>query len=175
MDGHVRVSGAWKKLNGLHVKVSGAWKEVNNAYVKVSGVWKQFYQNLTLVGGARGESFHSNAASVTVGFRFNRDGTVDKRSAGSWVASGVWMDGGSVPSDVGDDYEIEVTWVSGDTEIQPSLADGTYRDLNATRTFDATESPGDFYSASLTFTIREIADTSNNVTGSWTCTTEDGS
>jgi len=43
MDGHVKVSSTWKKLEGIHVKVSGTWKEVQNAYIKVSGVWKQFY------------------------------------------------------------------------------------------------------------------------------------
>lgn len=174
MTGHVKVGGTWKAVDALHVKVSGAWKEVLLAYVKVSGTWKQFFQSLTLVGGARGASFHTNAAFVSVGFRFNRDGTVQIKSAGNWVSSGVWITGSNVPSDVGDDYEIEVTFASGDTELQPTLADGAFRTLNVIRTFDKTVTPGAFHTASLTFTVREVADTANNETGSWTCATETG-
>lgn len=45
-DGHVKVGGTWKALEGIHVKVSGAWKEVQTGYIKVSGAWKEFYTSV---------------------------------------------------------------------------------------------------------------------------------
>ncbi len=46
MSADVRVSGAWKKINGIHTRVSGVWKEVSTGHVRVSGVWKQFYPTI---------------------------------------------------------------------------------------------------------------------------------
>jgi hypothetical protein len=168
MDAHTKVAGAWKKLNAMHVNVSSTWKEVTAGYIKVSGAWKQFYANISITAGARGES--ADTGNFTVGFRFNRDGSVEKLSNGSWVSSGVWITGGTVPATIGDDYEIEVTWQSGDTETQPVLADGVYRAISETRTFSRGGSAGTF-SGSLTFTIKETADATNNDTGSWTVST----
>ena len=53
MDAHTKVSGVWKKLEGIHVRVSGTWKEVENGFIRVSGAWKQFYAAVTyqLVSG----------------------------------------------------------------------------------------------------------------------------
>lgn len=46
MSANVRVSGAWKKINGIHTRVSGVWKEVSTGHVRVSGAWKQFYPTI---------------------------------------------------------------------------------------------------------------------------------
>lgn len=164
MDVYVKVSGVWKRLDPSS-KVSGSWKAVKNGFVKVSGTWKQFFSDLTLVGGARGSS--DDSGNFTVGFRFNRDGTVEKLDNGSWVSSGVWIDGAVVPTDIGDSYEIQVSFDSGDTEVEPVLADGVYRTIDTTRTYSRGGTAG-VYSGNLSFTVREIADTSNSATGSWT-------
>jgi hypothetical protein len=78
MDAHVKVSGAWKKLNGLHVKVSGVWKEVQAGYTKVGGVWKQFY-TYALVTVTNAAISSTSGSPATAGVRINSDGTVDKR------------------------------------------------------------------------------------------------
>lgn len=164
MDAYIKVSGVWKRLDPS-TKVGGAWKAVKNGFIKVGGVWKQFYSDLTLIGGARGSS--DDSGNFTVGFRFNRNGSVEKLDNGSWVASGVWIDGATVPTDIGDSYELQVTFDSGDTEVEPVLADGVYRDLTVTRTYSRGGTAG-VYAGNLSFTVREIADVSNNETGSWT-------
>lgn len=168
MDAHTKVAGAWKKLTAMHVNVSSTWKEVTAGYIKVAGTWKQFYANIAITAGARGES--ADTGFFVVGFRFNRDGSVEKLTNGSWVSSGVWITGGTVPAAIGDDYEIQVTFASGDTEVDPVLADGVYRAVSETREYSRGGSTGTF-SGSLTFTIREITDTANNDAGSWTVST----
>jgi hypothetical protein len=72
VDAHIRVSGSWKKLNGLHVNISGTWKEVQAAYVKVSGVWKQFYLFFTASADKASVS-GSNSGSSPCGNPGNTD------------------------------------------------------------------------------------------------------
>lgn len=80
MDGHVKVSGVWKKLEGIHVKVSGTWKAVQAGYIKVSGVWKQFYAATAyaLSGESAIVGFAIQPAVAIAGVRVNADGTIDK-------------------------------------------------------------------------------------------------
>lgn len=86
MDGHVKVGGVWKRLQGLHVKTSGVWKEVLSAYVKVGGVWKQFYTNavITLAGAAGLDVTDVFPGTYTTGIRVNTDGTIDHNNDGSY-------------------------------------------------------------------------------------------
>lgn len=80
MPGHVKVSGAWKALDGIHVKVGGVWKAVQTGYIKVSGTWKEFYAAVAyaLSGepGIIGFQIQPNVAIA--GVRINADGTIDK-------------------------------------------------------------------------------------------------
>ena len=79
MDAHTKVSGTWKKLDGIHVKVSGTWKAVQAGYTKVSGTWKQFYAAVTYaLSGETGINGSQPGGTSNAGVRMNADGTVDK-------------------------------------------------------------------------------------------------
>ncbi len=90
MDMHTKVSGTWKKVEGLHVKVSGVWKEVTKAYIKVSGVWKQFYVNAQVVlSGTTGSpnvdsDFDIHPSLARAGWRFYSTGDLQKESGAAW-------------------------------------------------------------------------------------------
>lgn len=43
---HVKVAGAWKRVNKIHVRVAGVWKGCNKVYNKVGGVWKLIHTQI---------------------------------------------------------------------------------------------------------------------------------
>lgn len=171
----VNVGGTYYPIDNAEVKVAGVWKQVSIIKTRVSGVWKTVWTNLTLrATGSIGASLHTNGTAVTVGVKFNRDGTFNRKSEGSDAADQDWMLGTTVPTDVGDDYETKATY-TGDTALQPVLADDTWRDLSTTISYVKTAAPGDFWNGTLTVTVRETANTSNTETYTLAMATEDGS
>ena len=83
MEGHVKVGGNWKTLEGIHVKVSGVWKEVSDGYIKVSGAWKQFYTSARVILSGTGglpntDADFSAGGTAIAGWRFYSTGDCGK-------------------------------------------------------------------------------------------------
>ena len=154
MPGHVKVSGAWKALDGIHVRVSGTWKAVQVGYIKVSGAWKEFYTAATVT--LSGETIaDSDSGGATVSIFFRSDGTVDKKegastsqidSATDWI-----IPNGSADST----YEVRCTNIAGDTWSAEAAAEGTWVGLGSDREWRFTDSIPGGYSLTCDFEIRK--------------------
>jgi hypothetical protein len=128
---------------------------------------------VTLPGSTQAASYTAIAPIETIayaGWRFNRDGTVDRlqsESAGDWNYSHDWC---ATPSaTVGDSFEIRKFFGSWDTTTITT----SYQTLSSSYYMrDGSSGDPDSDSASSSITIREIADTSNADTQTYTSTTE---
>lgn len=158
MDGHVKVSGVWKKLEGMHVKVSGTWKQVNKAYVRVSGTWKQFFAAVAYsLSNIPSPVSDQGGATTTyrVTLRFQTDGTVDiLRLVGSDSLNvEQYVDPGSESANL----HVRVNKISGDS-LTGGDAESTWHALTSERTFEMeyTSSGGsDFISGSFDIELSE--------------------
>jgi len=95
-----------------------------------------------------------------VGFRFNTDGTIDKRENGSYSqvsAATDWI----IPNvAAATDYEVRATSVTGDAWATSPVADDTWIDLSAAREWNVQDTnplAGGTKSTSWTFEIRKGA------------------
>ncbi len=135
MDGHVKVSGTWKALEGLHVKVSSVWKEVTSGYVKVSGTWKQFYQNVVYsLANIPSSMADTGAATTTYALtvRFNTDGTVDVlKLIGSDI---IGVETFCAPVSYVAGLHVRCSYVSGDN-MTGGDAEDTWHAMTSARSF----------------------------------------
>lgn len=102
----------------------------------------------------------------TVGFRLQRDGTVDKQDTIGYFThfgSTNYISSADRTSTIGDLYEMKVVKTSGNAAIQGGLVDDTWYTINTDREL--------YYTASFvektyvgTLHVREIADTANEKT-----------
>ena len=119
MDGHVKVSGAWKRLTGMHVNVGGVWKEINGGYIKVSGVWKQFYNNgeLQLPASQSLSSDDLSNQPISARLLIDEDGGFRKyeeaSGSGSTTDHGEWWSTHPDSNNPGDDYHVRITHQTG--------------------------------------------------------------
>jgi hypothetical protein len=132
-DMHVRVGGAWKKVNKAYTRVGGAWKQVINGYVRVGGSWKQFLSSFTPNLGSA--IFQFNIANMTL--QFNTDGTVSHNFGGT-PAPGNW--GTPTTSGIGSGYQLRLEKTDGqDPDSGPSL--NSFHNLGTVREWAFSGSP----------------------------------
>lgn len=175
---HVKVSSAWKQVNGLHVKVSGSWKAVQNAYVKVSGSWKLAYSAISYVLKLPTSTWQVHNSRLTstgycaTGFRCRITGRLDKiDSTGGFTTAqtDTWIHESAIGSITGSDYEAAISSVSttlsgGTQEENFPTEDGTYYGLGTERAVDLSRTTTGITSSTGTLTIREVAVPANSVT-----------
>lgn len=89
---------------------------------------------------------------ATAGWRFNRDGTIDRQTF-TWAYRNDW--GTPTGGTDGDDYEIKVALNSGTTPT--GLTMGVWYALTGSRVFYLTRSPVGNTSCNLTVSIRDAA------------------
>lgn len=170
---HVRTASGWKGLvTGTSVRTASGWKAVTEIHSRTASGWKLAWQARSLVAGISPTSYDTDTTgnNVTVGVRFNNDGTYDRLNNGVWAFSGNWINPPTTANAA--DFEIQVTEAGDTAAINVAVADGsTWYDLGTTRTFqdiltvtNATEN--------FTFIIREKADTGNSQSGSFSLQTE---
>jgi len=138
VDGHVKVSGAWKKLNGIHVKVSGTWKAVNNAYVNVSGVWKQFYQAAAFLLDLGDNAFYaqdSDGFPVTGTLAVNSDGSIawTGDTGGTSESGHTWFS--PVGATDGTGWHVKLSYTSGTNQYNSGSGLATWLALTTGRTW----------------------------------------
>lgn len=174
MDGHVKVSGVWKKLLGMHTKVGGTWKAVNAGYIKVSGAWKQFYTAVAI--SLAGYAATSKTINISVGanrpivsLRLKTDGMLQV-ALGNTGASLIYNDIGADYLDGGTDgasYEAKVTLgtPSGAAGTMTGSATGAFQSLSTERTWTWTKDTTSIGTASqpITLEVREVAVPANTV------------
>jgi hypothetical protein len=163
MDGHVKVSGAWKRINKMYVKVSGTWKEVQNAYVKTGGAWKQFFVNAVLSGGNGGSVIQGDGAApynTTVAIRFNTDGTVEtgksvNGAAITWSSAGNWIDPTSAITGTEDVRFTNFNGAGGGDWTIEAAADDTWIGITTTRTWQMNSTVLESISFDCDFEVRD--------------------
>ena len=169
MEGHVKVSGTWKALEGVHVKVSGTWKEVKSAYIKVSGTWKQWYQTVTVLFDSPTYNITAvDSSPVTSGVRFNEDGTIDGDQGGGYSQIGTWTQAAVM----GADYQITSLSGGAGTWTTAAAADDTAISLAANREWTVTRVGFGVKTTDRDFKIELIADASDTDTSNFTCESE---
>jgi len=120
---------------------------------------------MMLIGGAHGKAkvtLSGGAASGTtndpVGFRFNTDGTIDKRENGSYTQVSTTTDWIIPNTAAATDYEVRVTGLTGDAWDSSPVADGTWTDLSVAREWniqDTNSTAAGAKSTAWTFEIRK--------------------
>jgi hypothetical protein len=150
-DMHVRVGGAWKKVNRIWVRVGGVWKETNNAYVRVGGAWKKFFQNAVFsLSWGDLHDIRVNTTSTVI-LTIQRDGDV-AISANTFGAPGAddWI----VPrgATVGDNYEVRLTVNTGSTPSGDTS--GSWLAINTDRTWQWAQASAGTTEANVTVEIR---------------------
>lgn len=111
---------------------------------------------------------NSGSPAAYAGFRINRDGTTDERDDAGYYQvnhSTDWIESAGQAADVGDDYEMKVVKISG-TSLT-GIADDTWLALSSAREGYIT-SAVTHKEYSGTLYVREVADTSNVVSGAVT-------
>ena len=112
--------------------------------------------------------------SSSVGIKVKTDGDVqEKNASGAYVSQnpGVeWTDDGGATAS---QYEAQLTKISGFTPDGPALA--SYHTISSDLTWDKTSTVEEIISFSGTLSIREIADTGNEVSASVLLAIENGS
>lgn len=94
----------------------------------------------------------TDPSNANAGWRFNADGTVDRRQ-GSWSYNHDWCDPtGGTP---GDDFEIRCTVDSGSTPTGSST--GSWLSLASTCSWSLSQTSVGSKTASLTIEIRDVA------------------
>ena len=134
MPGHVKVSGAWKALDGIHVKVSGTWKAVQVGYVKVSGAWKEFYAAIAVtVSGHTILSDQLDPADAYARLKIDNDGrTYESEDTGSpsWSQIDSATDWIRPTSEAPADYEVRYTSLTGDALTSGTAAEDAWHALS---------------------------------------------
>ncbi len=173
-DGHVKVGGVWKTLDGLHVKVSGTWKAVQIGYVKVSEVWKEFYAAVSI--SLSGYASTSKTSLITLGanrpivsLRLKTDGTLQVALGHTGTALtyndiGVdYLDGGAD----GASYEAKVTLgtPTGAAGSMTGSTTGAFQALSVQRTWSWTKDSTSVGTATqpITVEVREVAAPANTI------------
>lgn len=178
MPGHVKVSGAWKALDGMHVNVGGVWKEVTDGFINVSGVWKQFFENVTLaLSGESVVSSQIDPDNAHARLRIDDDGKVYKSEdtgTPSWTQIDTLTDWIRPVSKAPDDYEVRYTGLTGDALTSATAAVDVWHPLS-TGDFDLVNSetiiPGN-QSSTFTVEIRKGSSGAALVSASYTLTAD---
>ena len=173
---HVKdATGTFREITDLQVRdAAGTLREITEGWVRdAGGTLRQFYARVQiLVSGFLGTSSHTNASSVTVGFRFNNTGTYQLWQNGTPGGGVPWIDPQGVYEN---DYEVQCSY-TGDTQIKSTSADGTtWYSMGSFVTFTRTATPGGFYNGTYSWTIRDKATQTTQSTGTVNVATEDGS
>lgn len=156
MSAHTRVSGTWRNITDIYTRVSGSWRNVAVGYVRVSGNWQVFFYNPTIDLGTSLSNVSSNlSGTVNSGFRFNTNGTYDayNPTGTTLVAAGNWAD--PAVGNVGDDYEIMVTAISGSLDTGTT---GAWLGLDLNRTFAISQATPGTKTFTGTLSIRRASD-----------------
>ena len=112
--------------------------------------------------------FDAFGGSAAAGVRWLTDGDVQEQNNGSWAdqnSSTEWID--SLTGESSSDYEVNVDHTTGNVFTYSSgWSDNTYIAISATRTVSLLQFGTGSKLGSGTAYVREIADTSNNVSAS---------
>lgn len=173
---HIKKSGAWKGLassTGAYVKVGSVWKTVSKIHVKVSGAWKLAYQAIeyTLKLPTSTWENHNERLAGTgycaTGFECLTTGRFRKitGSGGTSNVTDCWIHETAIGEITGSDYEAQLSGVStsGLTIERDFPAYSVYYDLGSPRYHDLSRTSAGLGTGSGTLTIREVANTSNSV------------
>lgn len=106
--------------------------------------------------------------TAQAGIRFLTDGDVQEQNLGTWSdqnPSTEWID--SLSGDSSSNYEVNVDHTAGDAyAYSTGWSDNTYITISATRTVSLTQVGEGSKAGTGTAYVREIANTSNNVSAS---------
>lgn len=172
---HIRdATGTLREISEIHVRDSaGTLREIQEGWVRdAGGTLRQFHVNVQiLVSGFLGTSEHTNAATVTVGFRFKADSFYQLYQGGTAGLNQAWINNINFCND----YEMQCSY-TGTAALKAAAADGTtWYSLGSTVSFVKSTSPGIFGSGTYSWIIRDKATQTTQATGTVGVVTEDGS
>ena len=138
---------------------------MNELFFEGTLVWRRF----TLQDADFGDVSDSSSSEVFAKVNFLRDGTTSGDGGGetNWGLPSI--------SDIGDDYEVMFTATSATTDGDGCMSQGIWYDIDVTRCIrDSNKSPGNSNPKTFNWTVREIINPSNSISGSmiWTLTDE---
>jgi hypothetical protein len=171
----IKHAGAWRTINGVEVKHSGAWRDVKTIEVKHSGAWRTVYQSETIALPTSISSTGidtSSPYSALSGVKVDTDGYLYKIVGGAWSQQSAtyWI---SDKAATKSNYECKMTG-TGSTPNYYGLALNTWYTLSSDRSWGLHKTSVGLLTFSGTLYIREIADTSNQVTCSVSLQSEAG-
>jgi hypothetical protein len=172
----VKHAGAWRTIDGVEVKHSGAWRDVKTIEVRHSGAWRTVYQ---LEAIALPTSISSTGLDVTspysalAGVKVDTDGYMYRIVSNAWSqVSGTdyWINDKAATKS---NYECKLTG-TGSTPNHYGLSLNTWYTLSSDRSWGLHQTTVGVKTFDGTLYIREIADTSNQVTCSISLDVEAG-
>jgi hypothetical protein len=175
---HVKVGGFWKGLKvseALKVKVGGTWKNVTNAYVRVGGAWKLAYASIDYTLGLPASTWNIHnerlvgTAYCAAGFSCRTTGRLTEYN-GNGTESDVldsWIHETAIGNITGSDYEAQLSGMgslTGGGSIEENFpAYNNYYGLGTERNLKISRTTAGTSELNGTLTVREVANTANNV------------
>jgi hypothetical protein len=138
-DIHLKRSGSWSPIANCYIKMSGSWTQVKKVYVKISGTWQQVWANFVVsLSGTSGSPHNVDHSAIdplnsVAGIRILRNGGLQKYTiAQTWATIGnTW--GIPIQFDIGDNYWVRATKISGDTPNNENDGFGSWLNITATK------------------------------------------
>lgn len=166
MDTTVKSGGTWRTIKEIWVKSGGTWRDVQSAWVKSGGTWRQVFARLAL---ALPTSISSSGFDLSAPYdaraavKVDTDGYMYRLVGGSFSqvsGSQYWINDKTATMS---NYECKMEG-TGSTPNDYGLNLSTWYTLSSDRTWGLIRTVAGQESFSGTLYIREIADTSNQVT-----------
>jgi len=168
MPTEVKHGGAWRTLNGVEVKHGGSWRTVKTIEARHGGSWRTVYKSeaLALPASISSSGFDvSSPYNALAGVKVDTDGYMYRLVTNSWSqVSGAdyWINDKAATKS---NYQCQLVRTSGvSAAALYGLSLSTWYTLSSDRAWGIDRTAAGSEEFHGTLYIREIADTSNQVT-----------
>ncbi len=169
-DTKIKHGGSWRTITGVEVKHAGSWRTIESIKVKHGGSWRTVYSGETILlpSSTTSSGFDlSSPYDARAGVKVDTDGYFYRLVSNSWSqVSGTqyWINNKSATMS---NYECKMVRTSGVSSANLyGLSLNTWYTLSTDRAWGIQRTTAGSSEFHGTLYIREIADTSNQVTGS---------